>query len=125
MHKKFEEFVLGKSGLDSMGQVYKRHCPDNLGLLGAEPCSGECPRCWGYAGELWVKANVFETTTEAPTEEGFYFAREFKKSAGWTIVDWYKKQMLVPGWGETVSWDSEWWERSVERIQMPEVRDGE
>jgi hypothetical protein len=123
MHKKFEEFVLEKSGIGSIKQVYDCHCPCEYKLeqlWRSRNCDAvDCTVCWNYAKGQWLKGQPTETTNEEPTEDGFYFAREFKKGAGWTIIDWYKKQMLVPGWGGTVSWDSEWWERSVKRIQMP------
>jgi hypothetical protein len=70
MHKKFEEFVLGKSGLDSMERVVANYCPGVYGLWETDPCPDDCNGCWENAGARWVKDNVFETTTEAPTEDG-------------------------------------------------------
>jgi hypothetical protein len=124
MNKKFEEFVLGESGYSTIEGVVEDHCPSTFGLFEPDCCSGmECAQCWANAQKQWVKCQPIETTTEAPTEDGFYFVRE-RPSKGcdwgrWTIIEWYRGQLDVVGSDLPEYWDIERWERSVKRIQMP------
>jgi hypothetical protein len=69
-----------------------------------------------------------ETTTEAPTEDGWYWAREKNVKTGvykgWGIIKWREGQMLFIGSLDVESWNDaksygEQWERSVEPIQTP------
>jgi hypothetical protein len=133
MHKKFEEFVLAGMGRDSMEKVVEWDCPGDLNLEALE-CGKDrddvpCALCWGHAMTQWIKGQPIETTTEAPTEEGYYWAREKSRKTGkwgeWQAVRWEREELHTIGWDVSELWHSEWWERSVERVQMPGVSDGE
>jgi hypothetical protein len=127
MHKKFEEFVLEKSGIGSIKQVYDCHCPCEYKLeqlWRSRNCDAvDCTVCWNYAKGQWLKGQPMETTNEAPTEDGFYFAREKSRKTGkwgeWHIIQCEGKEIYTAGWDIPDYWWAERWERSVDRIKMP------
>jgi hypothetical protein len=127
MHKKFEEFVLGWSDLDSMDKSTNTYCPSELGLenkIDPLTCKEDsCGDCWGHAEKQWLKGQPMKTTNQSPTEEGFYWAREKSRKTGkwgeWQVIQWEGEELHTIGWDVPELWHSEWWERSVGCIQMP------
>jgi hypothetical protein len=51
MHKKFEEFVLEKTGRDDVGEAVENYCPSYVGLKNP---GCDCSRCWAEAEGQWL-----------------------------------------------------------------------
>jgi hypothetical protein len=65
-----------------------------------------------------------ETTTEAPTVDGFYWARAKDLATGqwkpWTVIEWGMDTFVGLGKSHVYDWKHDGdWERSVEPIQSP------